>query len=197
MNSGDTPLNSTALLIEKQKNAQSPYVILSGGGQTFSTGWVTIFFFATLFLFFVPYSCSHYHVSLNGSSVRHFFILLVYTTFRTTISKRKWLSELEASVQQFLLLMPSFTIVTVSSWPFLAKGDSKRASNELRDDMHVILRNYLSFNASVGREQPSQYFLNTFQNWNKIVIFVLSWDWLNKQNDEDAGVIFSPILHWR
>lgn len=153
MNSGDTPLNSTALLIEKQKNAQSPYVILSGGGQTFSTG--------------------------------------------TTISKRKWLSELEASVQQFLLLMPSFTIVTVSSWPFLAKGDSKRASNELRDDMHVILRNYLSFNASVGREQPSQYFLNTFQNWNKIVIFVLSWDWLNKQNDEDAGVIFSPILHWR
>lgn len=38
MNSGDTPLNSTALLIEKQKNAQSPYVILSGGGQTFSTG---------------------------------------------------------------------------------------------------------------------------------------------------------------
>lgn len=38
MNSGDTPLNTTALLIEKQKNAQSPYVILSGGGQTFSTG---------------------------------------------------------------------------------------------------------------------------------------------------------------
>jgi len=41
MNSGDTPLNTTALLIEKQKTAQSPYVILSGAGQTFSTGWVT------------------------------------------------------------------------------------------------------------------------------------------------------------
>ena len=41
MNSGDTPLNTAALLIEKQKNAQSPFVILSGGGQTFSTGWVT------------------------------------------------------------------------------------------------------------------------------------------------------------
>ena len=38
MNSGDTPLNTTALLIEKQKSAQSPYVILSGGGQAFSTG---------------------------------------------------------------------------------------------------------------------------------------------------------------
>lgn len=38
MNSGDTPLNTAALLIEKQKNAQSPFVILSGGGQTFSTG---------------------------------------------------------------------------------------------------------------------------------------------------------------
>ena len=43
MNSGDTPLNTAALLIEKQKNAQSPFVILSGGGQTFSTGWVTVF----------------------------------------------------------------------------------------------------------------------------------------------------------
>ena len=41
MNSGDTPLNTTALLIEKQKTAQSPFVILSGAGQTFSTGWVT------------------------------------------------------------------------------------------------------------------------------------------------------------
>ncbi|KAL9958679.1 hypothetical protein ACROYT_G035728, partial [Oculina patagonica] len=38
MNSGDTPLNTAALLIEKQKTAQSPFVILSGGGQTFSTG---------------------------------------------------------------------------------------------------------------------------------------------------------------
>jgi len=38
MNSGDTPLNTTALLKEKQKTAQSPYVILSGGGQAFSTG---------------------------------------------------------------------------------------------------------------------------------------------------------------
>ena len=44
MNSGDTPLNTTALLIEKQKTAQSPYVILSGAGQTFSTGWVTSLF---------------------------------------------------------------------------------------------------------------------------------------------------------
>ena len=42
MNSGDTPLNTAALLIEKQKTAQSPFVILSGGGQTFSTGWVTV-----------------------------------------------------------------------------------------------------------------------------------------------------------
>ncbi|KAJ7357833.1 U4/U6.U5 tri-snRNP-associated protein 1 [Desmophyllum pertusum] len=38
MNSGDTPLNTAALLKEKQKTAQSPFVILSGGGQTFSTG---------------------------------------------------------------------------------------------------------------------------------------------------------------
>lgn len=44
MNSGDTPLNTAALLIEKQKTAQSPFVILSGGGQTFSTGWVTAVF---------------------------------------------------------------------------------------------------------------------------------------------------------
>ena len=43
MNSGDTPLNTAALLIEKQKNAQSPFVILSGGGQTFSTGCVTVY----------------------------------------------------------------------------------------------------------------------------------------------------------
>lgn len=43
MNSGDTPLNTAALLIEKQKNAQSPFVILSGGGQPFSTGWVTVY----------------------------------------------------------------------------------------------------------------------------------------------------------
>lgn len=42
MNSGDTPLNTAALLIEKQKTAQSPFVILSGGGQTFSTGWVIV-----------------------------------------------------------------------------------------------------------------------------------------------------------
>lgn len=48
MNSGDTPLNTAALLIEKQKTAQSPFVILSGGGQTFSTGWVTVILFCSL-----------------------------------------------------------------------------------------------------------------------------------------------------
>ncbi|EDO37415.1 predicted protein [Nematostella vectensis] len=38
MSSIDTPLNTAALLKEKQKEAQSPYLILSGGGKTLSTG---------------------------------------------------------------------------------------------------------------------------------------------------------------
>lgn len=38
MNAGDTPLNTVALFSEKQKQGQTPYLILSGGGQTFSSG---------------------------------------------------------------------------------------------------------------------------------------------------------------
>jgi hypothetical protein len=38
MNAGDTPLNTVALFSEKQKQGQTPYLILSGGGQTFSAG---------------------------------------------------------------------------------------------------------------------------------------------------------------
>jgi U4/U6.U5 tri-snRNP-associated protein 1 len=40
MSSVDTPLNTAALLKEKQREAQSPYIILSGGGNTFSAGLV-------------------------------------------------------------------------------------------------------------------------------------------------------------
>ncbi|XP_031562153.1 U4/U6.U5 tri-snRNP-associated protein 1-like [Actinia tenebrosa] len=38
MSSVDTPLNTAALLKEKQKESQSPYLILSGGGNTLSAG---------------------------------------------------------------------------------------------------------------------------------------------------------------
>lgn len=38
MNAGDTPLNTVALFSEKQKQGQTPYLILSGGGQTFGSG---------------------------------------------------------------------------------------------------------------------------------------------------------------
>ncbi|KXJ28213.1 U4/U6.U5 tri-snRNP-associated protein 1 [Exaiptasia diaphana] len=42
MSSVDTPLNTAALLKDKQKESQSPYLILSGGGNTFSSGTTLI-----------------------------------------------------------------------------------------------------------------------------------------------------------
>lgn len=38
MNSTDTPLNTVAMMREKQRSQSTPYIVLSGGGQTFMSG---------------------------------------------------------------------------------------------------------------------------------------------------------------
>ena len=38
MNSTDTPLNTVAMMKQKQKSQSTPYIVLSGGGKTFISG---------------------------------------------------------------------------------------------------------------------------------------------------------------